>query len=119
MSEPIRILHVLGKLNMGGAETRIMDLYRHIDRSRVQFDFLVHYRVTEEDRRRLADAAAKGKTAVDADGVADETNRMIRDEKSCGGGRTENTAGLYSGRRRTQAPIDLRCTPAAPAGGGF
>ncbi len=39
---PIRILHVLGVLNMGGAESRIMDLYRHIDRQQVQFDFLVH-----------------------------------------------------------------------------
>lgn len=42
MIEPIRILHVLGGTNLGGAESRIMDLYRHIDRSRVQFDFLVH-----------------------------------------------------------------------------
>lgn len=42
MSEPIRILHVLGTLNRGGAESRIMDLYRHMDRSRIQFDFLVH-----------------------------------------------------------------------------
>ncbi len=40
--QPIRILHVLGVLNMGGAESRIMDLYRHIDRQQVQFDFLVH-----------------------------------------------------------------------------
>ena len=39
---PIRILHVLGVLNMGGAESRIMDLYRTIDREQVQFDFLVH-----------------------------------------------------------------------------
>lgn len=39
---PIRILHVLGNTNLGGAESRIMDLYRHIDRKRVQFDFLVH-----------------------------------------------------------------------------
>ena len=43
MAEPIRILHVFGTLGLGGAESRIMDLYRHIDRSRVQFDFLVHY----------------------------------------------------------------------------
>ena len=42
MAEPIRILHVLGNMNLGGAESRTMDLYRHIDRSRVQFDFLVH-----------------------------------------------------------------------------
>ncbi len=42
MAEPIRVLHVLGNTQLGGAESRIMDLYRHIDRSRVQFDFLVH-----------------------------------------------------------------------------
>lgn len=42
MTEPIRVLHVLGNTNLGGAESRIMDLYRHIDRGRVQFDFLVH-----------------------------------------------------------------------------
>ena len=42
MGKPIRILHVLGSTNLGGAESRIMDLYRHIDRSRVQFDFMVH-----------------------------------------------------------------------------
>lgn len=42
MEEPIRILHVLGTTNLGGAESRIMDLYRQIDRSRIQFDFLVH-----------------------------------------------------------------------------
>lgn len=44
MTEPIRILHVLGKTDLGGAESRIMDLYRHIDRERIQFDFLVHTR---------------------------------------------------------------------------
>lgn len=42
MAEPIRILHVLGNVNLGGAESRIMDLYRHMDRQRIQFDFLVH-----------------------------------------------------------------------------
>ena len=38
----IRVLHVFGKLNLGGAESRVMDIYRHLDRSRVQFDFVVH-----------------------------------------------------------------------------
>jgi len=42
MEKPIRILHVLGSTNLGGAESRIMDLYRHIDRDKIQFDFLVH-----------------------------------------------------------------------------
>lgn len=39
---PIRVLHVLGTTNLGGAESRIMELYRCMDRSKVQFDFLVH-----------------------------------------------------------------------------
>lgn len=42
MTEPIRILHVLGGISLGGAESRIMDLYRHIDREKMQFDFLIH-----------------------------------------------------------------------------
>lgn len=42
MEGPIRILHVLGSLNRGGAETMIINLYRNIDRSKVQFDFVIH-----------------------------------------------------------------------------
>ncbi|MCH5255764.1 MAG: glycosyltransferase family 1 protein [Lachnospiraceae bacterium] len=42
MSETIRILHVLGGTALGGAESRIMDLYRQMDRNEIQFDFLVH-----------------------------------------------------------------------------
>lgn len=42
MSEPIRILQVLGRLDRGGAETMIMNLYRHMDREQLQFDFLIH-----------------------------------------------------------------------------
>ena len=42
MPKPIRILHVLGGLSLGGAESRIMDLYRNLDRNEMQFDFLVH-----------------------------------------------------------------------------
>ncbi len=40
MTEPIRILHVIGVMNRGGAETMIMNLYRNIDRTKVQFDFV-------------------------------------------------------------------------------
>ena len=42
MAEMIRVLHVLGGVGLGGAESRIMDLYRQMDRSQIQFDFLVH-----------------------------------------------------------------------------
>ena len=37
----IRVLQVLGSTNLGGAESRMMDIYRHIDRERIQFDFLI------------------------------------------------------------------------------
>ncbi|MDP4178298.1 MAG: glycosyltransferase family 1 protein [Bacillota bacterium] len=43
MSEPIRVLHVTYKMHCAGIEAFIMNLYRNIDRSKVQFDFLVHY----------------------------------------------------------------------------
>lgn len=41
-ASPIRILHVVTYMGRGGLETMIMNYYRHIDRSKVQFDFLVH-----------------------------------------------------------------------------
>ena len=42
--EPIRILQILpGGHICGGIENFIMNYYRNIDRSKVQFDFLVHY----------------------------------------------------------------------------
>lgn len=40
MTQPIRVLHVIGIMNRGGAETMIMNLYRNIDRTKVQFDFV-------------------------------------------------------------------------------
>lgn len=40
--KPIRILHIVGTMNRGGAETLLMELYRHIDRNKVQFDFLIY-----------------------------------------------------------------------------
>lgn len=42
MSNPIIVLHVVGRLDIGGAESRIMDMYRHIDREKVQFHFVQH-----------------------------------------------------------------------------
>lgn len=41
--EPIRVLQIVGRMDRGGIETMIMNLYRHIDREEVQFDFLAHY----------------------------------------------------------------------------
>ena len=38
----IRVLQVVTKMGYGGLEAMIMNYYRHIDRNKVQFDFLVH-----------------------------------------------------------------------------
>lgn len=42
MSYPIRILNLFTIMNRGGAETMVMNYYRKIDRTKVQFDFMVH-----------------------------------------------------------------------------
>lgn len=41
MSEPIRVAHIVGKMVGGGVEAVVMNYYRHIDRSQVQFDFII------------------------------------------------------------------------------
>lgn len=40
--EPKRILQVVTYMGRGGIETMLMNYYRHMDRTKVQFDFLVH-----------------------------------------------------------------------------
>lgn len=40
----IRILQVFANLSRGGAETMIMNYYRVLDRNRVQFDFVSHFK---------------------------------------------------------------------------
>lgn len=47
----IRILHILHSMNRGGAENAIMNYYRHIDRGKVQFDFLL----TEQNKCQFED----------------------------------------------------------------
>lgn len=38
----LRILHVVTHMNRGGLETMLMNYYRNIDRTKIQFDFLTH-----------------------------------------------------------------------------
>lgn len=41
--KPIRVLVINYKMHCAGIESFIMNVYRNIDREKVQFDFLVHY----------------------------------------------------------------------------
>ena len=40
---PIRVLQIMPAMDAGGMETFVMNVYRTIDREKVQFDFLYHY----------------------------------------------------------------------------
>lgn len=39
---PKRVLQVVTIMNRGGLETMLMNYYRQVDRSKIQFDFMVH-----------------------------------------------------------------------------
>lgn len=41
MMDKIKVLQIIGSMNIGGAETVIMNLYRKIDKRKIQFDFFV------------------------------------------------------------------------------
>ncbi len=41
-NNPTRVLQVVRWMNQGGVENLLMNIYRNIDRSKVQFDFVVH-----------------------------------------------------------------------------
>jgi glycosyltransferase EpsF len=37
-----RVLHIVSAMDRGGAETLLMNVYRNLDRNKLQFDFIVH-----------------------------------------------------------------------------
>lgn len=41
MVPPIRVAQIMGYMNGGGVESVVMNYYRHIDHSRIQFDYIV------------------------------------------------------------------------------
>lgn len=43
MAKVVRVLHVLQRMETGGTQALLMNLYRNIDREKIQFDFLVEY----------------------------------------------------------------------------
>ena len=43
MADPIRILHILQRMEAGGTQALLMNIYRKIDHTKIQFDFVVEY----------------------------------------------------------------------------
>lgn len=58
-NEPIRVAHVIGKLNAGGVEAVINNYYRNIDRSKYQFDFIIDSDGACEPPQELIDLGAR------------------------------------------------------------
>lgn len=42
-NELVRVVHAIGSLEVGGSQSFVMNLYRKIDRSQIQFDFIVEH----------------------------------------------------------------------------
>lgn len=55
----IRVLQVVPNMQAGGLETLIMNIYRNIDRDKVQFDFLVHYQTKKHYDKEIEDLGGK------------------------------------------------------------
>lgn len=56
---PVRVLHIVGSMHPGGMENFIMNLYRNIDRERIQFDFAVHMGGDADYERQIQEMGGK------------------------------------------------------------
>ena len=57
--EPIRIAQVVGNMCGGGVETFLMNYYKNIDRSKIQFDFIIDEDSTYVPRKEIESLAGK------------------------------------------------------------
>ena len=57
--EPVRVLHVVAYMGRGGLETMLMNYYRKIDRSKIQFDFLVHRDFEADYNKEIRDLGGR------------------------------------------------------------
>lgn len=57
--EPVRVLHVVTYMGCGGLETMLMNYYRKIDRSKIQFDFLVHRDFEADYNKEIRDLGGR------------------------------------------------------------
>ena len=89
----IRVLHSVSNMDRGGIETMLMNYYRHIDRSKVQFDFIVNKK--------------KPATTMTRSAVWAGISTKARDLTRC---TTRRICALCS-RPWPQIPASASCTP--------
>lgn len=58
MSEPLRVAQIMGKMNRGGVEAVVMNYYRAMDKTKVQFDLFVDSDSEFPQREELKQAGA-------------------------------------------------------------
>ena len=59
MEKCIRVLQVVSIMNRGGIENMLMNLYRNIDKNKVQFDFVVHRNIEGDFDKEIEDLGGK------------------------------------------------------------
>ena len=57
--EPVRVLHIVGSMHPGGIQNFIMNLYENIDRTRVQFDVILHEQTEGDYCDRIRELGGK------------------------------------------------------------
>lgn len=55
----IRVLQIVPNMQAGGLENFIMNIYKNIDRNKVQFDFIVHYKEQEYFDQEIEEMGGK------------------------------------------------------------
>lgn len=81
--EPIRILHITNNMNRGGQETFIMNLYRSIDRNKVQFDFLLSLDSKSDYEDEIMELGGRVyRTTLKTEGIGtfiQHTNKLLKE----------------------------------------
>ncbi|RDI45716.1 glycosyltransferase [Falsibacillus pallidus] len=58
-NKPIKILHVVGAMNRAGTETLLMNIYRNMNREKVQFDFISYSKNDAHYDREIKDLGGR------------------------------------------------------------
>lgn len=55
----LRVLHVLDSMEIGGIQSFVLNIYRSIDASKVQFDFLLHRELNNANEAEIRELGGK------------------------------------------------------------
>ena len=85
-AQPIRVAQMMTDMNYGGVEMVVMNYYRHMDRSRVQFDFFALEGSTLPQREEIERLGGRVYVAATAGGVGCQNQPPCRSMNGRSGG---------------------------------